>query len=720
MKFREFLTKILSMKVYLLFILVLISSLNFAQNIISGKVVDSQNQPIKNANITLVDSYDGASSDENGEFQFETTEEGTWNLEIEADEFASQIISVEIPIQEDLFIVLENTTELATVTFGVGTMRAVGNTNETLMNSLDIVTTAGSDGDIIAAMQTLPGTSSNDNDGRLFIRGGESEESSIYINRLKVFQPYNKTAPNVPTRGRYSPQIFKGINFSTGGYDANFGQALSGILELETKDFPTENSFDLGFLTLGIAGAINKSWEKDALSTSLSYFNLQPTVKVLETRDDWKKAPENGTGEIIYRHQFNKGIYKSYFAGDFSRFRLNYTDINSPEGIDFELKNYDLYWNNSYLHQFNYKNQWFVGFSASHNKNEIAQNLENYETIENGFHFKTEYNWKLNSKNHFDFGSEYIFTSKENISVNDNLNTENLEDLMATYAQYTWYFARKWGLKTGIRFENSDYIKDWNISPRVSLAYKINEFNNLSAFWGKFYQSPIHEMGYENPQTYMQSEQWMLNYFYKKEKQIVRLEIYQKNYRDLVRYGQNAFETQDGTGFARGVDLFWRNRGSHIKNLEYWISYSFIDTKRLYKDFPEKAQPSFIANHNLSLVAKYWISSLRSQLGFTYQFQSGKPYTDLNSNEFLGRKTQIYNNVHLSWAYLIDQQKILYISFSNPLGFKNISGYNYAILPDETGFHAREIIRPALNRFFFVGFFWTISENKNRNQLDTL
>ena len=52
----------------------------FSQHTISGKITDAKNNPIEGANIYLEGTYDGASSDINGNFSFETSEEGTQTL----------------------------------------------------------------------------------------------------------------------------------------------------------------------------------------------------------------------------------------------------------------------------------------------------------------------------------------------------------------------------------------------------------------------------------------------------------------------------------------------------------------------------------------------------------------------------------------------------------------------------------------------------------------
>ena len=64
-----------------------------------------------------------------------------------------------------------------------------------------------------------------------------------------------------------------------------------------------------------------------------------------------------------------------------------------------------------------------------------------------------------------------------------------------------------------------------------------------------------------------------------------------------------------------------------------------------------------------------------------------------------------------------DHIKPLYPFF---LGFKNINGYQYADTPDFNGQFNRRALTPAADQFFFVGFFWTISEDGKDNQLDNL
>ncbi len=86
----------------------------------------------------------------------------------------------------------------------------------------------------------------------------------------------------------------------------------------------------------------------------------------------------------------------------------------------------------------------------------------------------------------------------------------------------------------------------------------------------------------------------------------------------------------------------------------------------------------------------------------------------------MAEKTKSFTDLSLGWAYILRPQKIIYISVSNLLGANNIYGYQYANNKNANNIYANQAIVPPAKRFFFVGFFWTISDNKKTNQLNDL
>ena len=175
------------------------------------------------------------------------------------------------------------------------------------------------------------------------------------------------------------------------------------------------------------------------------------------------------------------------------------------------------------------------------------------------------------------------------------------------------------------------------------------------------------------------------------------------------------------SGFAKGVELFWRDSQS-MKNVDYWISYSFLDTKRDYLNYPVAAAPSFASKHNFSFVYKHFVKAIKSQLGFTYSYGSGRPYYNPNNSEdkFNSDKTPSYQDLSANVAYLPKSNLILYVSCTNLLGHDNIFGYQYSSQPNASGEYVSRAVRQPAPRFLFVGVFITITKNKSVNQLPNL
>ncbi|MGO3184046.1 MAG: TonB-dependent receptor [Aequorivita sp.] len=712
----------------LTFFFLVFPSLFFAQTTVSGTVTDNKGIPIMGANVYLEGGFDGSTSDESGKFSFETSETGSQTLTVSYISFETSKLIEDVSKMKNLTIKLrEDVNSLETVTISAGSFSAGDNSKVSVLKPLDIVTTASAVGDIVGAFQTLPGTSTVAEDGRLFVRGGDAGETQIFIDGIRVFTPYAPTANNIPARGRYSPFLFDGITFSTGGYSAEFGQALSSVLLLNTIDEPTHDKTEIGIMSVGGSLGHTKKWNKSSLSVNASYINLAPYIAILPDRNDWKKPYETASGEAVFRQKIGDGLLKIYGAFDTSNFELTQEDINQPEGTRFKLNNQNFYTNFSYNGRLN--NDWtiFGGGSYTFGNTKVGIDTADIKDVENSAHFKLKLQKRYSNRFKLNFGAEQFVTDfNENYDEPDfaaKLGFNN--NISAAFTEADIIFSRKLALKLGVRGEYSELFKEFTFSPRVSFAYKTGKKSQLSLAYGDFYQQPEKEvLKFSNKLEAQHTQHYILNYQYSANNRIFRAEAYRKNYSNLVTYsdeipGINSTFLNNGDGYAQGLDLFWRDNET-IKNVDYWVSYSYLDTKRKYKNYPIEARPNFANMHNLSVVAKYWIDDWKSQIGFTYQYGSGRTYTDLNTLGFLQNKTKSYNSVSLNWAYLISQQKILYASINNVFAFKNVNGYQYANTPDANGNFGRRALRPAADQFFFVGFFWTISQDGKDNQLDNL
>ena len=717
------------MKLILTLLFFCITAISLSQTSINGTVKDANGIPIEGANVYLEGTYDGGTSNEKGEFSFTTNEKGTHTLIVSFLSFETFIMAGDISVFKNLQIKLrENVDSLDAVVLSAGTFSAGDNSKVSVLKPLDVVTTASALGDFVGALQTLPGTSTVAEDGRLFVRGGEADETQIFIDGIRVFTPYSPTTNNVPTRGRYSPFLFDGITFSTGGYSAEYGQALSSVLLLNTIDEPDQNKTEIGIMTVGSSLGNTQKWDKSSLSVNTSYINLAPYVALFPDRNDWKKPFEGASGEAVFRQKFNSGLLKLYTAFDYTDFELTQEDINYTHGVHFKLNNSNLYFNGSYEGMLNDVWSLSSGVSYTYAKTKVGVIDSKIHDSENSLHAKMKFKAHFSNRLIFNFGTEYFATN-----FSENYRDSQIapsaygfdNNIAAAFAEADIIFSKKLALKAGLRTDYSVLFKETNIAPRLSLAYKTSPHGQVSLAYGNFYQNLTNDILKFNQDLKAQNTtHYILNYQYNTDGKIFRAEAYYKNYDHLVKFdtefaGFDSNYNNSGSAYAKGIDLFWRDNKS-IKNVDYWVSYSYLDTERDYRNYPTAAQPNFANTHNLSVVGKYWIEDWKSQVGFSYGFASGRTYTNPNQEGFLNAKTKAYNSLSVNWAYLIDQQKILYFSVNNVLGFKNVNGYQYANSPDMNGNFARRSLQPAADQFFFVGFFWTISDKGTDNQLKNL
>jgi len=707
------------------------ASFVFAQNTISGKVLDQKGKPVPGANIYLEGTYDGATSSETGDFSFETSETGNKTLVISFLLYDTFKKEIDVANYKDQTVKLrENVNALDAVVITAGTLESGDKARVSVLKPLDIVTTAGSAGNIIAALQTLPGTQTVGEDGRLFVRGGEASETQTFVDGLRVAQPYGATTNNLPTRSRFSPFLFSGIAFSTGGYSAEYGEALSSVLLLNTQDEPDQNKTDIALMTVGLGVGNTQKWKKSSFSINTNYINLAPYQAVIPQNVDWNNPYQSLGGEAVYRYHFERGIFKLYAAFDAEKFDLNQKNVNFVDPIRTDLNNNNFYLNASYKGDFGTGWQLTSGISYGYSKNKVKYDINDVDSNENAAQLKLKLRKNISNYFKLSFGADYFITRyNENFNDNISIKTANGYDsnIAAFYTEGDILFSKNLAMKIGFRLSNNSLLDETNIAPRASIAYKVSKNSQFSFAYGDFSQTPV--VDYIKYSKYHQFESekarhYILNYQFTKPGQTFRAEAYYKDYSNLVQYNTrdiqyNSVFNNNGSGYAKGLDLFWRDSNLY-KNLEYWISYSYIDSERQYKNFPTMATPNFVANHSLSIVTKYFITDWKSQIGFTNSYSSGRPYNDPNQTQFMNGKTKSYNSLSFNWAYLLTTQKILYFSVSNVLGTQNVFGYDYAKLPDPNGVYNRQAVVPTADRFFFVGFFWTISDNKNENQLKNL
>ncbi len=82
----------------------------------------------------------------------------------------------------------------------------------------------------------------------LFVRGGTGAETKIFMDGNLVNNYFTNSVPGIAWERPFQHILFKGNVFSSGGYSAVYGQALSSVLVLESVDLPEQLLLILAFL----------------------------------------------------------------------------------------------------------------------------------------------------------------------------------------------------------------------------------------------------------------------------------------------------------------------------------------------------------------------------------------------------------------------------------------------------------------------------------------
>lgn len=712
-------------KAFTLFILLVFQTIAvFAQSVLKGTIVNNKGVAVAGASVSIENTLDGATTNDKGYFEFSTAEKGQQILSITGTGFEpyTRPINLDAPMEDMVINLGMNNTTLEQITITAGGFGSADGTQKTVLDPLDVVTTAGAGADPILGMQMLPGVQKNGAVTGLLVRGGDASEAAIIVDGLTLQNPFFSETPGVQQRSRFSAFDFKGIAFSSGGYSARYGQAMSSVLEMNTLDIPNESTVNVGLNMAGIYASANKNYDDNhqSIGAAINYNNLSPFYGIASTNFDFYDVPKGAGGSVNYLWKTkSKGLLK--VMGNYAQNNMGIRMPNpfaAGESMEFGMKNNNAYAQATFKQELSEKLRWFTAASYSFNNDDSKWGTFTSVSKEQRAQARTELNWFASAGFSLLGGAE-VQQFAINRNFFDSIDLEFSEQQIAPYLEADWLPIHWLAIRPGIRLEYSKLLQTTTLSPRLSASAKAGKFSSVSLSGGLFYQNADKQyllQGYRPKQQ--QAAHAIANYMFIKNDRTLRIEAYTKQYSQLVRelvstYDPNAFRyiygnvDNSGSGFANGIELFYRDKKS-VKNFDYWLTYSYINTERLYKNFITHATPDFISNHNLNAVGKYWFTKWNTMISGTYSFATGKPYYDPNSTGFLQDVTPNFHNVALQVSHLRTIGKwftVFYVSVDNVLNTKNIFGYRYSL-----DGQSRFPIQPAMYRTIFAGVNFSLTK----------
>lgn len=591
-----------------------------------------------------------------------------------------------------------------------GKRTPVANSRWSDMHPVELVTVGGANGDLYRALQTLPGTQIQGESGRLLVRGGSSDETQTYIDGMHVLNPYSATGVNSPARGRYSTFMFSGVNLESGGAPLEYGEALSAVLPLETKDRSPINKLGINASTVGVGGGGTRAFGKGSLSVNLDYQDLCVYDHIYSGRTDFKDPYRMMTASAQYRyHPDEATLFKIYFGYD----RTDFSNYEGQERRVFELNENNLYLNATFRKRTPGGWNWFMGAACGFFEQKIGNvsfSGDCWTERQQELHAKAKVFKRLSSVFRLDAGMETFIRRYENRYRYQLAEAEGLDarheinpTIGAGFLSATYYPIEKMKAELSFRTEYTSPNRKMNFSPRLSVNYFLANVV-LSATAGRYTQLPMPKLLVQHEELRSEScIQYNLGVQHESAGRFYKAELYYKKYDHLALVEKGTIHaaelvTSGGYGHSKGFDLFFNDRVL-MKNLEYQLSYTYNLSRRKYLEYLEQTTPQYATRHNAAMVLKYSIPGIGTIISLTDRFSSGRPYHNPEKSGLMNDEVKPYNSLDIGLTFLPSRKVIIHASATNILCRKNEFGRidNKAILASN-------------DHFFYVGVFVTLGK----------
>src|ERR1700694_177659 len=315
---------------------------------VRGTVRGGDGSPIAGADVFLLESLDGATTDSAGRFTIRHAQRGGATLVARRIGFAPSQRAVDLTSADSLQVsLLKQAPVLIPITVVAGAYTA-GSERGAVLNAIQVASTPGATADIARAIQTLPGVQNVDEGTGLFVRGGDVSETRVLLNDVVMIAPYNYETPTGNYTVTVNPFLLDGIFFSSGGFGARYGNVLSGVADLRTQGRPIQTSLvataGLAAVSAGLNLALPRGVGAHATATKS---DTRPMFKLNGSTRSYSPAP-NGTdfsGSLIWKYR-PTGELKSFGIVRHSALGIEPSDPSASGGYaaDFRTSMYQAGW----------------------------------------------------------------------------------------------------------------------------------------------------------------------------------------------------------------------------------------------------------------------------------------------------------------------------------------------------------------------------------------
>ena len=520
-----------------------------------GRVTDENSQPIEFASVACLQQGKMTMTSLKGEFNLQLHSADSVVIRFSMIGYRAKTKVLRKPRgKQSLQIVLhssDNTLEGVTVT---DTRRQTSQTQE--IKKEDLKSLPSTSGNAVEELiQSQAGVSThNELSSQYNVRGGSFDENSVYINNVEIFRPFLVRSGQQEGISVINPDMVEKIGFSTGGYEARYGDKMSSALDITYK-YPKKFEASVSASLLGASAYIGVSNKKMSWSNGLRYKTTKFLLGSMDTKGEYSpnfidyqtyftytpnqrwnitllgnisdnhynftpsdRETSFGTMESVkafkvYFDGQEKDVFRTYFGslnitrnfGENTKLSLIASAFHTKEQETYDIQGQ--YW----LTQTETSENLGVGTYFQHARNYLKAPVESVKllfqskmkkhNIEGAFTFKNEHIDENSVEYEMRDSSGYsIPHTPDELNLIYSMRARNVLDAkrIEAYLQDTYRFSTSedrtmFTLNYGLRFSHWSYTKETIVSPRLSLGIipAFNQNMTIRLATGLYYQAPF-------------------------------------------------------------------------------------------------------------------------------------------------------------------------------------------------------------------------------------
>jgi hypothetical protein len=700
-----------------------------ASSVVRGVVRAPNGTPIGSANVFVLETLDGVLTGDDGRFRITSAIPGDVTLVVKRVGFEPFQRVVRATERDSVDVVLTpSPVRIAGITVQAGSYTASEERGATL-TPLEVVTTPGTAADVNRAIQSLPGVQSVDEGTALFVRGGDYSETKIFLNDALMLNPIQLLTPTGTFVGTVDPFLLDGIFFSSGGFGARYGDALSGVAGLRTRGHVESLG---GTISAGLA-----AFSADLALPLGGGFSLRAAGNRLDMRPYFRvnnstrsfAPPPNGrdlSGSVSWRYRetgelklfaidqttdLAVSVEEASFSGRFSsdvRPRLavlTWTDVLGSVSTTASASRSRLS-----------RGQGYGAFLLD----ALAEHRQAFAQI----------GWALHPGITWKFGGELERVSSEiegslpashdsrpgtRVTV---LDFDRTGERVGVFTELDWSVADRWRVIPGLRTDRSTLTGERTLDPRLSIAWRGPANATITAAWGLYHQVPDplfydDSIGLANLPS-MRAEQRVVGLQMGEGPIQLRLEVYHKRYHDLAQQTRENQAVADGVGSARGADFFFKGIGPFGTTTRSIVSH--VRSRRTDPNTGVLARAEFdITWTQTHIIERMWGTGWR--LALAYRDATGRPYTPVTDATFdatrnvwtpvyaapASERLPTFRRLDVSGSYFRvlspTLRSVIFVSVNNVFDRENVQSYRYS-----SDYTTKIPVRSIFNRGVYFGF----------------